>query len=439
MEYRSKVLIAIGLALLIITVAIWWALTPSWTSLFSHALSDSAQTGVVELLSKEGVRFKIDDQTKAILIIENQAKDVRKLLADNDLPQQAGSGLEMFNSSDYGLSEFAQNINYQKGMEEELARTILKMEGVRNARIHLTIKKDSLFEERRQDPKASVVIGFKDGFYFDTGKINGIQELLASAIPNLQAKNVVVLTDKGNIVSKSSENEYLASDDMVKAKYELLLRNLLDSVLGVSGYKLAINVQLDNRKKVTVEENYHADPKSGEGFPVKVRSSISASPNPNNRVQDAPQNTLEKEFIYSKERSEISNLSADINKVTVGLVIDEHDIDMISSLTPLINATLAIDAKRGDLVSIVALPLIKSPSFASDSASEYEKASVGTIGEKTISAQVPNARYYWGAAILILLTLIGFFRVLVRAYTPRRLSTADRERIAAELIQWVRQ
>lgn len=430
----------IGLTTLffVVVAVIWWVIAPSWVPLFSYPLPDASQKEVLDLLSREGVSYKVDSKKNTILIQSSNVHAAHQALAEHDLPKVINNGLEMFNNSDYGLSEFAQNINYQRGMEEELARTIMRMEGVRNARVHLTIKKDSLFEDRKQEPKASVVISFKDSAYYDAGKIRGIQEVLSAAIPNLLTKNVVVITDKGDIVSSTSANEYVAENHSIEDKYRSLLINLLDDVLGEASYKLSVNVQMDYKKKITIEESFFPEPKSGKGFIVKKRSVTKSNDHSIGAMPMSGQNTMEEEFVYSKERSEIAYPVGEIRKISVGLVVSSEEDYLIESLRNLVQTTIGMDEARGDKLSIITV--------VKKQLNEASSASIGTIELKDPAESEPLDKaltpaylqsatlYFIGFCVLALL----FFAIYMSSQRKRALSDADRQKMVNELVQWMK-
>lgn len=442
MNNKQTVLIGIGVVLLIATVLIWWTITPSWRPLFSYTLPEPAQKEVLDLLNREGIQYKIDNTKNGILLKPQDIQSAHKLLAANDLPKVINSGLEMFNNSDYGLSEFAQNINYQRGMEEELARTIMRMEGIKNARVHLTIKKDSLFEDRKQEPKASVVISFKNDVYYDPNKIRGIQELLSAAIPNLLVKNVVVITDKGDVVSNTGTGEAIASNRSIEAKYEVLLMNLLDLVLGESNYKLSINIQMDYKKKITIEENYYPDSTSGAGFIVKMRS-VNKSNDSSPGTRPLPdQNTLEQEFVYSKEKSEIAYPVGEIKKVTVGLVVNSNSEKLVESLEGLVYTTLGMDAERGDKLSIVVAPVNRNKD--TNSWLEIQSESEGVVERKEVNEVNEAPPKYQPLPFVLIVAVISILCLLISALLlwvskrQRSLSELEKQKMVNELLQWIK-
>jgi flagellar M-ring protein FliF len=442
MNNRQIFLAGLTTVAFLMVAGIWWLLAPNWVPLFSYALPESSKQEVLNLLNKEGITYKIDATDNSVLMKSEDIQSAHRLLANNDMPKAASDGLEMFNNSDYGLSEFAQNINYQRGMEEELARTIMRMNGVKNVRIHLTIKKDSLFEDRKQEPKASVVITFKEGVFYDSSKIKGIQEVISAAIPNLPPKNVIVVTDKGDILSTPEGGESSSTVGFIEVKYKALLTSLLDGILGEGQYKLAINVLMDYKKKVSIKENYYPDSTSGKGFLAKKKSTNRTETDAGSGVASPAQNTSEEEYLFSKEKSEIVYPVGEISKISVGLVvlnsIDQSSRDAIGGL---IRTSLGMDSTRGDSINIISADLRVNPETRSARATD--KAPETSQTKTNIFDESKTKQYLYMSVALIFcffatsLLLLSLY-IQARKNTAKPLSPAERKQLVSDLIRWVK-
>lgn|GEM_PF-5297471 len=419
---------------------VWWALAPNWVPLFSYTLSETSQKEVIDLFSKEGVAYKINQENHSILLREEDIQAAHKLLGTNDLPKDTSSGLEVFNNSEYGLSEFAQNINYQRGMEEELARTIMRMNGVKNVRVHLTIKKDSLFEDRKQEPKASVVISFKEGVSYESSRVRGVQEIISAAVPNLPPKNVVIITDKGDIISASDSNESTTASIRAEAKYRAILTDLLDGVLGDGRYKLSINVLTDYKKRVSVKETYYPDT-GGKGFLVKRKSSTRTSGDSVSEPVNTGQNSSEEEYIYSKEKSEVVYPIGDVTKISVGLVVlGSLNQNTHNAVENLIRSALGMDNSRGDTVNIITTDSKAieetTASIPLDASEPKAIASAQAVDEKDT---VKKYFYFFiSLSIVLSILLILIFILYAKAKKNNRsLSNAEKQQLVSDLIKWM--
>jgi flagellar M-ring protein FliF len=360
---NKSIILAGSVAVLLCFVAIgWWILSPAWVLLFPHTVSESSQQNILLLLNQKNIEYELDSAKNTILVKSTDLKKAQIMLAENGQPEEQSTGLEVFNSSDYGLSEFAQNINYQRGMEEELARTVKKLKGIKDVRVHLTIKKDSLFDDRKQPPKASVVITPHTGQTLNALNIRGIQEIVAAAVPNLEPQQVVIVTDTGIVLSSNNMDSPQQDSMGLEEKYIQQISHLLAGILDEGDYKVSVNVILDNKKKVTVEENYYPDMNTGKGFLTKRKTAEKTTSDP--AVSGTPQTNRnnEEEFVFSKERSEIIYPTGELVKITVGIVINkrlaETDKDSISKL---IFNSLGMIESRGDKLSLYTGNKVESP------------------------------------------------------------------------------
>jgi len=159
-----------------------------------------AATLVAEL-DKRGVAYRLRDGGATILVPENQADATRVAIAGSDGGAKGQIGFELFNKSDMGLTNFAQKINYQRALQGELVRTIMAMDGVESARVHLALPEKALFRGDRVEPRAAVTIAMKPGQVADPARVAGIQQLVAAAVPDLTEARVVVLDAAGHVIS----------------------------------------------------------------------------------------------------------------------------------------------------------------------------------------------------------------------------------------------
>jgi flagellar M-ring protein FliF len=178
-------------------------LQPRYEVLFS-GLRDADAATIVAELDKEKAPYQLKDGGSTILMPADQVAKTRLGLMSTAIPLKGTVGFELFNKSDMGLTEFAQQINYQRALQGELARTIMAMDGVDEARIHMALPEHSIFRDEAKQPKASVTVLTQPGKPLSAGTIRGIQRLVAAAVPDLDVANVVVLDGHGAVVSDAA-------------------------------------------------------------------------------------------------------------------------------------------------------------------------------------------------------------------------------------------
>ena len=243
---------------------------------------------IVAQLDAKGVPHRLRDDGTTILVPADQADGVRLAVAGSDVPLKGAVGFELFNKSDMGLTDFAQKINYQRALQGELTRSITMMEGVETARVHLAIPERSLFRAERSTPKAAVEVIPKLGFVLGTDRVQGVQQLVASAVPELDAANVTVLDGDGRVVSQGAPATDAGSPELseqaaAQAYFEARAKAALAASL--PGVRFAVHVLagtsttvLTSDATAEAEEAEKASSASAaRSFPLRV-TIVSAAP-----------------------------------------------------------------------------------------------------------------------------------------------------------------
>jgi flagellar M-ring protein FliF len=235
-QYR---LLALVFAALFVVLALgyYYFIRTEYAVLYSGLRPADASAIVAELDTK-GVSYQLEDQGTTILVPKGESDSVRLAIVRSDAPLKGSTGFELFNKSDMGLTDFAQKINYQRALQGELARTIMMMDGIVNARVHLTIPERSLFRGTRSEPKAAVTLTLERGKLVDEARVAGIQRLVAAAVPDLKLGDVVILDELGRIISQGGEagNDpslppELAERNAVQEYYRAHIRKTVEAVL----------------------------------------------------------------------------------------------------------------------------------------------------------------------------------------------------------------
>ena len=204
MQRRQIILIATLFATVVGVLALLYFafLRPEYTVLYED-LREADAAEIVAELDKQGIAYRLADSGRRILVPENEADRARVLVAGSGIAMGGVVGFELFNDADMGLTEFAEKVNYQRALQGELARTIMMMDGIAFARVHLSLPKRTLFRAAKTGPKAAVTVQTPAGRTLDLHQVEGIQRLVASAVAELPARDVAVLDDKGDLVSPS--------------------------------------------------------------------------------------------------------------------------------------------------------------------------------------------------------------------------------------------
>ena len=206
MSRERQILLAVGGLVIVgfVAAALYFVfLRQPDAVLFSNLRSMDAATIVADL-DKKKAPYHLADGGTTILVPKDKVDATRLGILSEDLPLKGTVGFELFNKSDIGLTEFAQKINYQRALQGELARTIMAMDGIDTARVHLSLPDPTVFQDDKRPPKASIALTMKPGRPVSPGAIRGIQRLVAAAVSDLDVSNVVVLDGEGQVVSSET-------------------------------------------------------------------------------------------------------------------------------------------------------------------------------------------------------------------------------------------
>jgi flagellar M-ring protein FliF len=250
---QSKIGLLIGLAaLLAATVAVMlWIRTPEYRVLFSN-LSDRDGGAIVAALGQMHVPYRFTDGGGAILVPATQVHDARLRLASQGLPKGSNVGFELIETQRFGITQFQEQINYQRALEGELSRSIQSLSAVQSARVHLAIPKPSVFLREAQKPTASVLLTFFPGKTLDRTQVSGIVHLVASSIPELQVRNVSVLDQSGSLLSSQGgdsearlDPSQLAYIHSVEASYIKRITEILEPIVGRNNFRAQVTADVD--------------------------------------------------------------------------------------------------------------------------------------------------------------------------------------------------
>lgn len=168
-------------------------------------IREADAAAIVAELEAEAIEYRVADNGHRILVPRDDIDRARVLIAGSGIAMGGVVGFELFNDSDMGLTEFAQKVNYQRALQGELARTIMMMDGVEFARVHLSIPERSLFRADALEPKAAVTVERQRGRMLGQERVRGMQRLVASAVTGLEARDVAILDETGQLLSAVSE------------------------------------------------------------------------------------------------------------------------------------------------------------------------------------------------------------------------------------------
>lgn len=206
----------VGALLIGLMVALYmWSRVPDYKVLYSN-LSDRDGGSIITALGAMNVPYKFADQGGAILVPGDQVHEIRLRLAQQGLPKGGSVGFELMDNEKFGISQFAEQVNYQRALEGELERTIDALSAVSDSRVHLAIPKPTVFVSEKQSPTASVLVNLWPGRVLDDGQVAAITHMVSSAVPDMPAKNVTIVDQNGNLLTAPATGNGL---DATQLKY----------------------------------------------------------------------------------------------------------------------------------------------------------------------------------------------------------------------------
>jgi flagellar M-ring protein FliF len=180
---------------------IQWRRESDFRLLYSEMDAADAAS-VVERLKQSAIPYRLSADGRAVMVPSARVAETRLELASAGLPRNGRMGFELFDKTNFGATEFAEQINYRRALEGELERSVGSLAAVEQARVHLTFPKDSVFLEARQPAKASVMVKLRPGARLTAANVSAVTHLVASAVQGLAPEAVSVLDMQGNLLNR---------------------------------------------------------------------------------------------------------------------------------------------------------------------------------------------------------------------------------------------
>lgn len=259
---------AAAVVALIVAVAMWSS-EPKYKVLFSN-LDDRDGGAIVTALGTMNVPYKYNDTGTALLVPADRVYDARLQLASQGLPRGGSVGFELMDNARFGASQFAEQINYQRGLEGELARSIESMHTVQHARVHLAMPRQSLFVRERQPPTASVLLNVYPGRSLSDAQVSAISWLVASSVPELTAENVSIVDQNGRLLSApTGEGRGMDADQMrmireTEQRTVERILTILNPLVGPGNVHAQASAEMDFSRREETSEVYRPNQEPGQ-------------------------------------------------------------------------------------------------------------------------------------------------------------------------------
>lgn len=335
--------ISLVIATLIVVIGVaglaFWSSHVDYAMLYGK-LDEGEASKVIAALDEAKVPYQIERGGGAIMVPADKVYQVRMQLAGKGIPRGEGVGFEIFDKASFGLSDFIQRANYARAVEGELARTISQLDQVESARVMIVMPENRLLTDNTRKPTASVFVRVKGMAQLPSSAVNSIRLLVANSVEGLQANNVSVVDNQGNVLSENQEPDSMAgiSSDRLGARrnFEQYLskkaEGMLEKVLGPGQAVVRVSVDLNWDTNTRTEEKYdpdgqvarsstindedtQSDTTSGAagGTPGLQANNVAAEGATNTVVSESPLNN-------SHTHKKVTTSTYEINKVTSNTV-----------------------------------------------------------------------------------------------------------------------
>jgi len=423
---KVPLIVAGAAAIAIIVAMVLWAKQPDYRTLFSN-LSDQDGGAIVTQLTQMNVPYRFADNGGALEVPADKVHELRLRLAQQGLPKGGAVGFELLDQEKFGISQFSEQVNYQRALEGELARTIETLGPLKSARVHLAMPKPSLFVREQKAPSASVTVNLQPGRALDEGQISAVVHLVSSAVAGLPPGNVTLVDQGGHLLTQSNTAGRDLNDAQLKyatdveGRVQRRIEAILGPIVGNSNVHAQVTAQIDFANKEQTEEQYspNGDPsravmrsrqlneneQNGGNNPGGVPGALSNQPAPANAgpITTPPQNPQNGQQANAQQQQQTSTTAAnsgprtssrnettnyevdrtirhtkmnvgDIERLSVAVVVNYKTLpdgkplpltaEQMKQIEDLTREAMGFTEKRGDTLNVV-----NSPFSAVDDAS----------------------------------------------------------------------
>jgi len=389
---------------------IFWNSQPDLQVLFSNLAPDDAGEMVNKLKEKK-IPFRLSHSGTTLLVPKDQVYDLRLSFAAEGLPKGGGVGFEVFDRTNFGITDFVQKLNYQRALQGELSRTIRQIKEIEQARVHIVTPKESLFIGEQKKPTASVFIKTRSGMTLGPPQVEGIVHLVASAVEGLDPGNITVVDTSGKILSKRSDSTLVGQLTSTQLEYQKnseeglkkKVQGMLEGVLGPNKAIARVSMDIDFQQVDITEERYEpstvlrseqknverAGVLSGAGVTKKEDQTDSKSPKkpgaespirtPADQMLSPNANSSERQheirnYEVSKINKHVTNPIGQVKKISAAVVVDgtyKESVDEkgqknkqyvprsqeeMKSLESIVKKAIGYSEERKDQVEVINMP-----------------------------------------------------------------------------------
>jgi flagellar M-ring protein FliF len=398
------------------------------------ALAPEDASAMVAKLRESGVVYKVGENGTSLMVPEARVAELRLEMAGLGLPKTGRIGFEIFDKTNFGITDFAEHVNYRRAVEGELERSVMALAEVQQARVHVSLPKESVFTDSRESAKASVLVGLRPGSRLSAQNITAITNLISSAVEGLAPESVSVVDMSGNLLSRPRRDAMPDGAQISEAAIEyrqaiehdlaVKINNTLDPLLGADKFRTGVSADVDMSSGEQSEETF--DPTKSvmvtsqktEDTSGTTRAAASptapgtaanlpptAAPKPTGSGSTSSKRSESIAYQSSRVTKHVKLPQGSIKRLSIAVLVDQGakwegqgknmhrvvtppDAAKMKTIQSLVSALVGLNAERGDQLTVEALPFDNTlnmelpPAQAPDSGKPQNLNVIETLKQK---------------------------------------------------------
>lgn len=425
---QKAVTIAAALALLIGGVLFFtWKSSPPYAPLYTN-LAPADASAIVDKLSADNVPYKLGAAGTEILVPQSDVYATRLKMSSAGLPSSDQTGYSLLDKEGVTTSQFQQQVDYQRAMEGELAKTIQSMNGVTAASVHLALPQQDVFNDGTQKPTAAVMLTTGSGTQLTTQQVQSIDYLVSSSVPNMSADDVTITDSNGQVLSAPGSGVTDASatstqtqatqayDTQLAAK----LQAILDKSVGPGNSVVTVNAVLNFDKTSTTTNNYVVNPKAPplseskttetyKGTGGGTAGTLGAGTALGNTGGSGPgtykKATITKDNAVGTQKQTIDAAPGAVKQLAIAVLVNGTTKTVnVPAIQSLVQSGAGLNTSRGDTMSVQAMPFNTS---ASQQAQQAANAAAKAAAAKASHDHMMSLIKQGALAVLVLAIVLG--------------------------------
>ncbi|MEZ5425390.1 MAG: flagellar basal-body MS-ring/collar protein FliF [Pyrinomonadaceae bacterium] len=446
----------------LLAAVVYYGTQPEYGVLFSDLKPEDAQT-IVEKLKASNVSYSVSNGGTTINVPAEKISELRLQMAGAGVLSGGHVGFDLFDKTSFGATDFAQQVNYRRAIEGELAKTLESMDELEAARVHITPKKESVFSEKEEGAKASVMLRVRQGKELSGERTEAIVNLVAGSVEGLDPSNISIMDTRGRLLTSGSKSKTATGGDAgafnaqleAKQKFEAetaaRIIALLEPVVGEGKVQADISADVDFSQIEQLEEKYNPQSQvvrsqqnsqetrnSSKTNPAGVVGARANDPTAQNPPVPQNQQSGSDQRISTTTNYEIDKTvkktiggGGRVNRLTVSVVVDHKNVDgtevartteEVKQIQDLVAAAVGADENRGDSVVVQTMPFEKPQIEQNNSAFSFL--------EKNKSLINPAIKY--GALVLVALLILFFVVRPARKHLKAAMATPEEQNLLTE-------